>query len=515
MVSSMSRLLATTLVIGFVIACAPPDSKTEREPDAEVTDGLDLPAPLARVDSPLAGAARDYLAAIDADDSEALGTFIASHYAPSILDERGVDGWTVVHEEIATAIGPTAERLVVADSPRQLEVLTRLDEEGDWLSWTFMLDDDSGLLKGIRVVNAAPPARWAPRFAAADARTVAERLLDLLQRPAVGFAIVTSDGSVDAFAAGRRRIDGDPVAQDDLFHIGSCTKSATALLVATLAARGELSWNDTIAESLDDSFEIHPAYREVTLAEVARHRAGLIGHSDDIAEAIDRYSELAGDAPAQRATYLRDVLSAEPAVRRGELHYSNAGFALLAHVAEQRLGRAYETLLQERVLDPLGAERTAFGWTGGPQRPDGIWGHSLDENALVPFEAEVRLGAFLAPAGDLALTLPDFARLAHQQIAGPRGRSPIVDAAAFAELHRSTDGYGAGLGFGDHAGRRIIGHTGSTGVYWSKFRAWPELGISAVVATNGPVDSVGERAVTAAFDAVAAAAVVVKRTGRD
>ena len=114
-----------------------------------------------------------------------------------------------------------------------------------------------------------------------------------------------------------------------------------------------------------------------------------------------------------------DALPGFPSARR---------FALLAHVCERALDTPYETLLAERVLKPIGAENGAFGWPAGPDRPGGIWGHSVEGETVAPFRNDVRLGAFLAPAGDLGLTLPGFARLAHQQVAGPRGDSPVVPA---------------------------------------------------------------------------------------
>jgi D-alanyl-D-alanine carboxypeptidase len=63
---------------------------------------------------------------------------------------------------------------------------------------------------------------------------------------------------------------------DDLVHIGSDTKAMTAVLVARLVQQGKLEWDSTIAgvlPSIADS--IHPDFRDVTVADLLRHVAGL------------------------------------------------------------------------------------------------------------------------------------------------------------------------------------------------------------------------------------------------
>ena len=63
----------------------------------------------------------------------------------------------------------------------------------------------------------------------------------------------------------------------DRFHIGSVTKSMTATMIARLIERGELSWELTLGKALAD-VEMHPVYREVTLHQLLRHRAGIVAH---------------------------------------------------------------------------------------------------------------------------------------------------------------------------------------------------------------------------------------------
>src|SRR5689334_17181397 len=58
------------------------------------------------------------------------------------------------------------------------------------------------------------------------------------------------DGRVGEIAATGFRKNGGTahVTKDDLWHIGSCTKSMTATLAATLVDQGTIRWDSTVGE---------------------------------------------------------------------------------------------------------------------------------------------------------------------------------------------------------------------------------------------------------------------------
>ena len=94
--------------------------------------------------------------------------------------------------------------------------------------------------------------------------------------PAVASAVV-EDGRIIAIGAtGKRRVDRDTkVTTDDVWHIGSCTKSMTATLVGVLVDAGKLRWNTTVAEALP-GIEMHAAWRAVTLDHLLTQFAGVV-----------------------------------------------------------------------------------------------------------------------------------------------------------------------------------------------------------------------------------------------
>ncbi|MHC4473500.1 MAG: serine hydrolase, partial [Planctomycetota bacterium] len=94
--------------------------------------------------------------------------------------------------------------------------------------------------------------------------------------PALAGAVVTSKGLVAVGATGvRRRGTEVKATAEDLWHIGSCTKSMTATLVGRLVEQGKLRWATTLAEALPGLEErMRAEYRKVTLADLLSHRAG-------------------------------------------------------------------------------------------------------------------------------------------------------------------------------------------------------------------------------------------------
>jgi CubicO group peptidase (beta-lactamase class C family) len=121
---------------------------------------------------------------------------------------------------------------------------------------------------------------------AAWTQTGPENLNNLLESirvqhgvPALAAAFVRSADLIALGAVGTREINGaERVQLNDRFHIGSCTKSMTATLIALLIEQGRLSWETTIAEIFPDLLgKIRPEYHKLTPLHFLSHRAGLPG----------------------------------------------------------------------------------------------------------------------------------------------------------------------------------------------------------------------------------------------
>ena len=164
---------------------------------------------------------------------------------------------------------------------------------------------------------------------------------------------------------------------NDKFHIGSCTKSMTALLGAWLIHEGKLSANTTVGEMFPD-WEIPDEVKKITLAQLLGHRSGIPHKpSEDLWEAA---YHLEGTPTQQREHFLQQALREPLQAHPGERFiYSNTGYALAGAMIEKAAGIAWEKLVEKRVFEPLGMSTAGFGPPSTSGKIDQPWGASLEE----------------------------------------------------------------------------------------------------------------------------------------
>jgi len=295
--------------------------------------------------------------------------------------------------------------------------------------------------------------------------------------PALAAAIARSDGPIVSAATGvRSRGAPGSIRANSRFHVGSVTKPMTATMLARLVEQGKLSWSTTIGERFPDARE---EYRGVTLADLLAHEGGIPPFTDD--------AELAGmtftGTPAeQRLAFAKAVLQ----MPRGENRYSNAGFTIAAVMAEEVTGRPWEDLLREHVFEPLGLRTAGFGWPA-KRIPSETWGHIEEDGKLVPHDpnGEYQISPFIAPAGDVHMSMEDLARFLRAHLVALRGTDSIVKTATAKEMH--TKRTRSGLGFGVAKVGEIepvSTYTGSAGTFLTLIAIAPRHDLVVAVSAN-------------------------------
>src|SRR5262249_20455813 len=153
----------------------------------------------------------------------------------------------------------------------------------------------------------------------------------------------------------------------DRFHLGSCTKSMTATMIATLVEEGKLGWTTSVGEGFPELAEqMKPAWKSVTIEQLLTHRRGAPAGLD-AGGLLGRLWKREGTPREQRVTLVRGVLEREPEAAAGtRFIYSNAGFAIAGAMAEKVAGEAWEDLMRERIFGPLGMTSAGFGAPGTP-----------------------------------------------------------------------------------------------------------------------------------------------------
>ena len=287
----------------------------------------------------------------------------------------------------------------------------------------------------------------------------------------------------------------DPTAPDGdtVFEIGSITKVFTATVLADLVAEKELGLDTTVQSVLGD--EVSMPTRDgaqITLGHLATHSSGLPRLPDnfDPADPTNPYADYTVDD-------LYDFLSSHKLARGIDetVEYSNVGYGLLGHALALGAGTDYETLIAERVLEPLQMSDTAIELTP-----------ALRERLAPGHDGQLRPAAnwdlpVLAGAGALRSTVNDL--LAFLEANLGQGPSPLRQAMEHARTpQRSDPALGMDIGLGwitTHEGdREFVWHNGGTGGYASFIGFDAQTGEGIVILSNSAlsVDSLAYRLYT-------------------
>ena len=305
--------------------------------------------------------------------------------------------------------------------------------------------------------------------------------------------VVTKDGQIcDRAATGVRKWgDPTPVTTNDVFHIGSCTKSMTATLAAMFIEQGKLRWDTTIAEVFPElKGKMDKRYQDVTVEQLLHHRGG-VPHDPPPAAWRRAWIEI-GTPREQRREFIEAVLSAPPDAAPGtKMIYSNQGYVIVGAMLEKISGQDFESLMTEKLFKPLHMDTAGFGPPGTIGAVDEPWGHTRQLSVTRPLQLDNP--PVLSPAGRVHCSLDDLARYAmfHLQ----RGTNTLLKPETLEKLHSllpgtsseiETDNYACGwvrLKRG-WAGGTALWHNGSNAMWYIVMWLAPEKDFSVIVATN-------------------------------
>lgn len=285
--------------------------------------------------------------------------------------------------------------------------------------------------------------------------------------------------------------DPRPLNGDTVFEIGSVSKVFTALLLADMVRRGEVSLADPVAKYLPLGIRIPERNGSpITLLDLATHTSGL-PFMPDVAPADDAsvYDDSSAKESAQK---LYNFLSHYKLSRApgAEWDYSNIGYWLLSQALASRAHTDYETLLQTRILSPLKLTSTAVT-PSPPMKARLAVGHNAVLQPAPPFSS-VSIYAAMPAAGGLVSTVNDM--LTFLSVCMGYERSPLASSiAAMLNNQRPIDeGSQQALGWvvmGN--GDLLIMHDGFTWGYAS-YVAWDPKNRVGVIVLSNQLTSVGD-----------------------
>ncbi len=143
------------------------------------------------------------------------------------------------------------------------------------------------------------------------------------------------------------------------FPILSITKTFTAAVILDLMEEGQLSLDMPISTWLPD----FPNGENIEIKHLLTHSSGIFNYTD----AIDIEDSIYTNQPTDKISWY-DFIK-ENSGNEGPYKYSvynNSGFYLLGMIIEKITGKPYETVVRERIFEPLGMVHSGFDYLGLP-----------------------------------------------------------------------------------------------------------------------------------------------------
>jgi CubicO group peptidase (beta-lactamase class C family) len=305
-----------------------------------------------------------------------------------------------------------------------------------------------------------------------------------------GAALITR-GGVDVFSGcwgAANRADGVAITRRTRFGLASLSKTFTAVAIGRLVEAGKLDFPTPVGECLVPELRPKDLDPRVTVRHLLTHTSGIADYFEESELEIAEYAALWEERPNYSFRRPGDFLPlfaelprrAEPG---SEPSYNNAGFILLALVAEAVSSTPFIELVEAEVLAPAGMSNSgyfaldevrpnvAIGYIPGA---DGTWrtnaysvpivgggdgGAFSTVDDLVRFLAAVDGGELLSPETSRTMLTP------HVQF-------------------RAGVSYGYGFWLLGEGRMRAYGGTGADPGVDVQAMRWPEPGVTAVALSN-------------------------------
>ncbi|MEM9457665.1 MAG: serine hydrolase domain-containing protein [Myxococcota bacterium] len=317
-----------------------------------------------------------------------------------------------------------------------------------------------------------------------------EQLVDDPQLSAVAASVVQGDQIVWSAGFGSRHPDmGGTVDEHTRFRVASVTKMMTAMAALAQADNGNLDLDAPMGDVLPPFGDpTHPEWiAGMTTRQLVSHQAGLLDY-------------LTLDGPRGDDALANAVLGplftqvpflVEPGVM---WNYSNANYSVAGMAVEQAASMPYRSVVQQRVFDPLGMDRSTFDVDAVDADGNYAWGiYGQDLFGAVDYD-----NGWARPAGYAWSTAEDLGQLARLLL---QGDPAVLSEASYQQLMTPQIDtqllldrmhYGLGLFHADFIPTPDgfleidnIDHGGNLPGYTTLVHVTPELDLGVALVANG------------------------------
>lgn len=212
---------------------------------------------------------------------------------------------------------------------------------------------------------------------------VVHRYLKNEKARGIAIGIIHNNGAAKSWGYGYTNdVNGYKIDGETLFALGSVSKGVTGEVIAGLVDKGQLKWDDKLADLLPKNTLLSDDAKNITLLELATHTSGLPRQNmnKEMLESFLKYlytgnnfyHELDSDE------ILNDLSSFHrPLIRQPQ--YSNLGYALLGYILKLKTGEDIQQLSYDFIFNALKMSNTSFYAPTLKNYPYRAIGHAGDQ----------------------------------------------------------------------------------------------------------------------------------------
>lgn len=331
-----------------------------------------------------------------------------------------------------------------------------------------------------------------------DYKTLTERIEKARQTWDVpGLSIIILQDDKIVYNEGFGRLEKTKKQKPDgqsLFAIASISKAFTTASLAMLVDEGKISWDDKVVTHLP-WFELYDPWvtQQMTIEDLLTHRSGLKTFSGDL---LWHATTLSSEEVVRGARYLKPDFGFRDGYGYQNIMYIAAGLIL-----EKVSGMTWADFVQQRILSPIGMNRTLTSATQIPGKKNVAYSHSGAEgqNTPIPYINWDNMAA----AGGLISCTEDLTKWMTLQLnrgvfngdtlfSAKQSRAMWTDhnPSSVSEFAENTypgqtfSGYGLGWSLKNYRGQKIVSHGGGYDAMISNFTLIPGKNAGFAILSN-------------------------------
>jgi CubicO group peptidase (beta-lactamase class C family) len=257
---------------------------------------------------------------------------------------------------------------------------------------------------------------------------------------AAGFAVAVIEKDKVIYAKGfgvKNILTKEPVNENTLFAIGSCTKAFTSSLVGMLAEDKKLNYDEPVRAYLPSlQFYNNDMNNLITLRDMMSHRTGLPRH--DLSWYLNQSENR--DSLIERIKYM------EPTFKPKEKwQYNNFMFLAQGVVVEKLTGQSWEKNMQEKIFKPLGMARSNMPYSAVKADTNLASPHAYKNDSTLKIVPHYNI-AGMGPAGAVYSSVVEMTKWVQTWMYGGKfNNAQIIPKTHFKEATSGQMATGAGI----------------------------------------------------------------------